>query len=305
MNRTILIIGLLIGCLKISAQQDALFSQYMFNKLLLNPAYAGSKEVLAVDILDRYQWVGIEGAPQTITFAAHTALRNRRIGLGIYAYRDVLGPLTNSGFVGTYSYRLFLGKSRVLSFGLQVGFKMVNFIWLEDYTQQIDQNFDIEQTITPDANFGIYYTTSKFFVGLSSKQLFESMYGKVRTDQNLTYMRFSRHFYGMGGFVFPLSKEFALRPTILAKYVFGAPTQLDFNFSLVYKERFLVGLSYRNDKAVVFLTEFRIMDYLRVGYSFDLYLNGLQTYSKGSHEIRLGFDFELFQPRMLTPRYFF
>jgi type IX secretion system PorP/SprF family membrane protein len=305
MKKIIIILAIVIGSLQMSAQRDALFSQYMFNKLLLNPAYAGSKEVLAIDILNRYQWVGIDGAPQTLTFAAHTALRNRKIGLGIYAYRDVLGPLSNSGFMGTYSYRLIMDKSRILSFGIQIGLRMTNFSWLEGYTQQVDPNFEEEQRLTPDANFGIYYTTSKFFVGLSSKQLFESMYGKVRSDVNLTYMRFSRHFYGMGGFVFPLSEDFALRPSILAKYVYGAPVQMDFNVSMVYKDRFWVGLSYRTEEAVVLLTEFRLARYLRIGYSFDMYLNELQMHNKGTHEIRLGFDFELFQPRMLTPRYFF
>lgn len=287
-------------------QQDPLFSQYMFNKLLVNPAYAGSREILSIDILDRYQWVGIEGAPRTFTFSANTALRNRKVGLGFYVYRDALGPIINQGLQADYAFRIFLDKG-VLALGLQAGFNFFDFTWLEEYTQDPDYMFLEADTkpFSPDANFGIYYNSNRFYVGLSSKHLLQNEYGMVRVEDKNTYMRLAMHFYVMMGYAFTLTDELVLKPSVLAKYVVGAPTQMDINLSLVVRDRFWIGAGYRTEKAVILLTEFRFTHFLRVGYAFDMYLNELQNVNYGTHEIRIGLDFELFQSRMLTPRYFF
>ncbi len=288
------------------AQQDPLFSQYMFNQLLLNPAFAGSKEVLSIDILDRYQWVGIEGAPRTITFGAHTALPNNRVGIGLYAYRDELGPIVNSGFMGTYSYRLLFPNSR-LAFGIQAGFKHMNFEWDKIRVQDPDYVFNQQDNnrLIPDANFGIYYFTNTYYLGISSKQLFQNEYGWTTVNGENTYTRLLMHFYGMAGVAIPVADNITFRPSLLGKFVKHAPPQLDVNASLIFNDVFWIGASYRTEKAIVLLTEIRITPRLRVGYSFDMYLNELQPHNKGSHEIRLGLDIELFQSRMLTPRYFF
>jgi type IX secretion system PorP/SprF family membrane protein len=288
------------------AQQDALYSQYMFNKLLVNPGYAGSKEVLSIDILDRYQWVGIEGAPRTFTIAAHSSMRNRKVGLGMYAYKDQIGPIENKGMMGTYSYRIFF-KESVLSFGVQAGFKFFDIEWLDAYISEPDPLFTFAdiQRVSPDANLGIYYYTPTYFLGISSKQLFQNEYGTVMVNGRSTYTRLSRHFYAMGGTAYELSPFLALRTSMLMKYVAAAPVQVDVNLSVVFADQFWVGFSYRTEKALIFLTEFRLLPYMRVGYSFDYYFNEIATQNKGTHEIRLGLDFELFQSRMLTPRYFF
>ncbi|MDP2238374.1 MAG: type IX secretion system membrane protein PorP/SprF [Bacteroidales bacterium] len=305
MKKIILFAALLMG-MTAYAQQDPLFSQYMFNKLLLNPGYAGSKEVLSIDALDRFQWVGIEGAPRTFTFGAHTALPNNKVGVGLYAYRDVLGPTINQGLMGSYAYRILFPNSK-LSFGLQFGFK--SFVYDRSKVNTLEPDFTFDQAYvqryTPDANFGIYYYSNKFFIGLSSKQLFQNEYGYVMVNGTSTYTRLMRHFYGMAGVAIPISEYVSLRPSFMAKFVKNAPLQLDANVSLVFNDQFWIGMSYRTEKAIIFLTEFRITEKLRVGYSFDMYLNELQPHNKGSHEIRLGLDIELFQSRMLTPRYFF
>lgn len=286
-------------------QQDALFSQYMFNKLLLNPAYAGSKEILAIDVLNRYQWVGIEGAPRTITLGAHTALRNPHIGLGLHAYRDEIGPMVNQGLMATYAYRLIFTNSK-LSFGLQAGFKHLAFLEERMRLQYPDYVFSApENPIIPDVNFGIYYYSDRYFAGLSSKQLLQNEYGISKVNGKNTYTRLLRHFYGLAGTAIPIDDGIIFRPSVLAKFVKNAPLQADFNASVVFKELFWIGMSYRTEKALIFLTEFRLSPKLRVGYSFDYYLNELQPHNKGSHEIRLGLDLELFQLRELTPRYFF
>jgi type IX secretion system PorP/SprF family membrane protein len=286
-------------------QQDPLFSQYMFNKLLVNPAYAGSRENLSIDILDRYQWVGIEGAPNTITLAAHSLLESKKVGLGLYVFRDELGPTINQGIMGTYAYRIQTRRGW-FSFGIQGGIKYFNFDWNAINTRDPDYMFypqDVEK-ITPDVNLGIYYQTPKFFAGLSSKQLLENEYGVGESDGKTTFARLARHYYAMTGFAFPLNDKIIFRPSMLGKFVRNAPLQMDFNASFLFSDLFWVGASFRTEKAVVFLTEFRVTDFMRIGYSFDLYLNELQLHNKGSHEFRLGFDIATRKSRMKTPRYF-
>ena len=301
------ILALLFLLLNLSAfsQQDALFSQYMFNKLLVNPAYAGSREVFTIDLLDRYQWVGIEGAPRTISLAFHTILNNKKVGVGGYFYRDMLGPTIDQGAMATYSYRIRT-ENGWFSFGIQGGIKYFDFDWNVIYTQYPDYLFEPQDVrkITPDANIGFYYQSSRFFGGLSSKQLLENEYGIAEIDGKSTFSRLARHFYGMAGWAFPVNDKMTFRPSALAKYVKNSPVQMDFNASFLFNDLFWLGVSYRTESAIVFLTEFQISKTIRLGYSFDLYLNELQLHNKGSHEFRLGFDLFAKNERMKTPRYF-
>jgi Bacteroidetes-specific putative membrane protein len=287
-------------------QQDPLFTQYMFNKLLVNPAYAGSRENFNFDLLNRKQWVNIDGAPETFTLSGHTAMRNKNVGLGFYVFRDKLGATNNQGFMGTYSYRIFMGKSS-LAFGLQFGLKYFDFDWNAMKLKDPDGLFDPQDVrrITPDANFGIYYQSNKYFLGLSSKQLLQNEYGQTTgKDGSSSFSKLTRHFYMMGGFASHLSEKIIFRPSMMAKYTANAPLQVDLNASFLFGNAFWVGTSFRTGQAITFLTEFRISDRIKLGYSYDLYLNELQPFNYGSHEIRLGFEFPLFEERMRTPRYF-
>ncbi|MEI6748125.1 MAG: type IX secretion system membrane protein PorP/SprF [Bacteroidales bacterium] len=306
MKKLITILAL-FTCSVAIAQQDALFSQYMFNKVVLNAGYTGSREVMSADLTDRYQWVGIEGAPKTITFSMHSPLRNEHIGIGFYVYRDELGPTLDQGFLASYAYRLILPKGK-LSFGIQAGFKYFNIDWnkIDEEVRAADYMFQGTQQnkFTPDANFGIYYYTNRIFAGVSSKQLLQNEYGMVKVDGKSSYSKLLRHFYGMAGMAVPVSDEVLFRPSTLIKYVKNAPLQVDLNASFLIKELFWLGITYRTENALVFLTEFNLAKNLRLGYSYDVYLNQLVHYNKGSHEIRLGFDLDLFRNRMLTPRYF-
>lgn len=297
---------LLFFSLSAFAQQDPLFSQYMFNKLLLNPAYTGSREILTIDMLDRYQWVGIDGAPRTFTVSAQMASRNKKVGMGFYAYRDAIGPTINQGLMASYAYRLQVPRG-YLSFGLQVGIKYFDFDWTQISVEDPDYVFDPQdiQRFTPDANFGIYYQTNRFYAGLSSKQLFQNEYGKAYSGDKTTYTKLLRHFYGMVGTAIPVDEKIVFRPSMLVKFVKNAPLQMDLNASLLFDNVFWIGASYRTEKALVFLTEFRISKTLRVGYSYDIYLGSLLPHNQGSHEIRLGFDLDFYKDRTLTPRFFF
>lgn len=288
------------------AQQDPLFSQYMFNKLALNPAYAGSREALSVDILNRYQWVGIEGAPKTLSASVHTPLANPHIGLGANIYHDEIGNSVYQGALATFAYRIIFPEGR-LSFGLQAGVKYVDFDWtlMRVYDPE-DQMFLGQQKnrVVPDANFGIYYYTNRYYVGFSSKQLLQNQMGEVTINGTTQFTKLMRHFYGIAGAAFPLSDNVVFRPSMLVKFVKDAPPQLDLNASFLLAKTFWVGASYRTEKALSLMTEFNLSRNLKLGYSYDIWFNELRTENKGSHEIRLGLDLDVFQSRMHTPRYF-
>ena len=287
------------------AQQDPLFTQYMFNKLLVNPAYAGSKEVLTVDVLDRTQWVNIDGAPKTLTISAHTALKNKKVGLGVYVYRDVLGATSTQSLMGTYAYRIYMERSS-LAFGLQFGFDYFDFDWNALVLKNPDPVFDPQNVrrMTPDANFGIYYQSHLLYLGISSKQLLSNEFSHVIGDGKSTFSKLTQHFYLMGGFAMPVKDKIVFRPSMMAKYTPHAPLQLDFNMSILFGNIFWVGASYRTAKAITLLTEFKIAERIKLGYSYDLYLNELQPFNYGSHEIRIGFEFPIYETKMHTPRYF-
>jgi type IX secretion system PorP/SprF family membrane protein len=296
---------LLLATASAFAQQDALFSQYRFNKLVINPAYAGTRDVMAFDLLNRYQWVGIEGAPRTITFSGQTPLRNPHVGLGFYLYSDAYGPTTNQGFMGTYAYRIKL-QNGMLAFGLQVGFSYIRIDWDKFIAEDPDIKLQGQERnkIKPDGSFGIFYSTKRFYGGISSTQLMQNEYGMTIRNGMSSYSKLMRHFYAMAGYAFPINEEVVFRPSALIKYVNNAPLQVDIDASFLFNNVFWLGVAYRSKETVIFLTEFNIGNSLRVGYSFDIWLNNFMRYSKGAHEIHIGYDINLVKGRLHSPRYF-
>lgn len=303
--KKLIILFVLFAGLAGFAQQDALFSQYMFNKLTVNPAYAGSREVFSADMVYRYQWVGIPGSPKTLTLGMHAPLRNEHIALGGYIYSDQIGPEVDQGALATYAFRVNLPKGK-LSFGLQGGVKYYSIDWNMIYTEDPDFVFQGNQKskITPDANFGIYYYSNHMYAGISSKHLLQNEYGMVTVDGKKTYSKLLRHFYGMAGLAIPVSDNVIFRPSVLVKYVKNAPWQLDLNASFLFSDLIWLGMTYRTDGDIIFLTELNIGRKYRIGYSYDMNVKDLIHYNSGSHEIRLGLDLDLLKNRMYTPRYF-
>jgi len=296
---------LIIAAASSYAQQNALFSQYMFNKLVINPAYAGSREVMTFDLLNRYQWVGIEGAPRTLTFSGHTPLQNDKMGLGFYLYSDILGPSSDQGLMGTYAYRIRMA-SGTLAFGLHAGFSHISIDWdkLDMDDPAVILQGQGKSKYTPDASLGVFYSTNRFYGGISSTQLLQNEYGMTVKDGSSTYSRLMRHFYVMAGYAYPLSEKVVFRPSLLLKYVNNAPLQFEMDASFLINNTIWLGAAYRSREAVVLLTELNIGHNLRIGYSYDIWFNDLMGYNKGSHEIHIGYDINLIKGRLLNPRYF-
>lgn len=304
--KTLLTSLILLITTTLFAQQDALLSQYMFNKLAVNPGYAGSRELLTADVLYRYQWVSIDGAPKTINASIHSPLTNPHLALGFNVYNDRIGPMNYNGAMATFAYRLIFPKSK-LSFGLQAGVKNSGIVW-NDFNAYDQEDpfltYQVKKQVVPDVNFGIYYYSANFYAGLSSHQLLRNQTLVVETsDGNSQFSKLLTHFYGMTGVAIPLSENVVFRPSLLAKYVKNAPLQLDLNASFLLANTLWLGASYRTEKAVSLITEVTVAQNLRIGYSYDIWINELKAYNRGSHEIRLSFDFNV-SKRMLTPRYF-
>jgi type IX secretion system PorP/SprF family membrane protein len=303
--KNIFLLILLLSGTTAFAQQNALFSQYKFNKLLINPAYAGNSKVLTFDLLNRYQWVGIDGAPRTFTFSGHSPIRNPHVGLGFYVYSDVVGPSSDQGIMGTYAYRIRMQKG-TLAFGLHAGFSHIAIDW--DKLDVEDPAINIQgqgrNRFMPDASFGVFYSSSRFYGGFSSTQLLQNEYGMTFKNGSSSYSRLMRHFYVMAGYAFPVSENLAFRPSALIKYVEHAPIQMELDASFLINNTLWLGAAYRSKEAVVLLAEFNIGHNLRIGYSYDIWMNDLMGYNKGSHEIHIGYDINLLNGRLLNPRYF-
>jgi type IX secretion system PorP/SprF family membrane protein len=287
------------------AQQDGLFSQYMFNKLVINPAYAGSGQVMTFDLLDRYQWTGIEGAPRTLTLSGHTPIRNPHVGLGFYLYSDVAGPVSDLRFMATYAYRIRLDRG-TLAFGLHAGFRSIEMRWDKLIVPDADLQLQGQgkNKITPDASFGIFYSTNQFYGGISSTQLLQNEYNMTIENGISRYSRLMRHFYAMTGFAIPIGEDVIFRPSALVKYVNKAPMQVDLDACFLFHDVFWIGAGYRTKEAVILLTELNIGHNLRIGYAYDIWLEGFRHNTTGSHEIHLGYDINLVKGRIFTPRYF-
>lgn len=305
----ILIFGLAgLGAL---AQQDALYSQYMFNMLVINPAYSGSRDVLSTTACYRYQWVDVPGAPRTLTLSAHTPLRNERVALGLYVYNDEVGPLGDWGVITNYAYHLPVGEEMFLSFGLDFGIHKMSIDWSEANPADEDDYMignSEDGKIKPDANFGLYFYSEQFFVGVSSKHLFENSMTVDDVSGTYTFKSLARHFYLTGGVALPLGDFMVFKPSALLKYTVNAPINVDISTSFLFSKWFWLGASYRTQRnALVFFTEINLGSSLRLGYSYDTYISKFKGYNKGSHEIMLNYEFDLFQNRImrdLDVRYF-
>ncbi len=288
------------------AQQHPMVSQYMFNGLLLNPAYAGSKDYVSTAALYRKQWVDFKGSPETQTISIHGPLKNRRMGLGFSILNDHIGVTNRTDFMGSYAYHIPTGRGK-LALGLQAGAtyfraKLTDLI----YWDQDDEVFaaDIQSNLLPNAGAGIYYYSRNFYAGLSVPQLLDYDPGKSLSFDIKQVPHQTRHYFLHTGYVIEASEDFKIKPSVLVKYVPNAPVEVDMNVNFLFNNIFWIGGSYRTNDAVVALVEYQLTRKLRLGYSYDFTLTELKNYSSGSHEIMLGYDFGYDIMKMKTPRYF-
>ncbi len=291
------------------AQQDVLVSQYMFNNLLVNPGYAGSKRFASATLLYRNQWVKFDGAPNTFVATLHGPTRKRKVGLGLELAADKIGVTSRYDIYANYAYHIALSKKLKLGLGLRGGISYFN-AKLSDLT--VWDSPDVlfapasQSNILPNFGAGAYMYSEKFYMGLSVPELLS--YDATRPislnpGNGLVPKQVRHYFFTMGGAI-EVSPDFVLRPALLIKYSQNTPVEFDFNLNFCIKKILWIGGAYRTGDAAVAMIELQATKKLRIGYAYDFTTSLLKDYSNGSHELMIGYDFGFDIMKIKTPRYF-
>ena len=283
-------------------QQQIMFTQYMFNGLALNPAYAGSHESLSMTALFREQWTGLDGAPATQTLSVHSPIKNQKMGLGLLLLHDKIGVTEQTGAFGSYAYHLPFTNGGKLAMGIQGGFTYFDARFSK--VSASDPTFANGDVIEwqPNVGGGVYYYTQRFYTGFSVPQLIESTFDKDNKDSD---SRLLRHYFLTAGYVLDLNENLKLKPNALVKYVKGAPIEVDLNANLLIKEIVWVGFSWRSFDSVDAILQLQINNRLQLGYAYDFSTsNDIRRVNSGSHEFMLNFRIATTRDRVVTPRYF-
>ncbi|WP_278021174.1 PorP/SprF family type IX secretion system membrane protein [Flavobacterium ginsengisoli] len=295
---------LLIGILKVSAQQESQYTQYMYNTMTINPAYTGTRAVPSIFGLYRAQWIGFEGGPKTANFSVELPITKSGQGLGFSIMNDKIGPSSETNVTISYSYPIQLSADLHMSLGISGTGNFLNV----DYTKLkvFDPNdpFLTGQLskISPNVGAGVYFHTPKWYAGLSVPMILET---KFFDDIQSSMVSKRMHFYAMGGYVFDLNSDLKFKPVAMIKMVEGAPLAVDVSANFLFNDKFTLGAAYRWDAALSGMAGFQVTPQINIGYAYDLETTRLRNYNSGSHEIFLRFDlFTNTKYRLVTPRFF-
>jgi len=292
------------------AQQDSQYTQYMYNTININPAYAGSRPDISLFALHRTQWIGLDGAPITSCASIHAPIKDSNVGLGISFVNDKIGPSDENNIAIDYSYTISISKSSEykLAFGLKGSANLLNI----DYTKlrlydPNDLTFErnIDNKFSPNIGLGFYLYSDYTYLGLSVPNLLETKhYNKYGTILNSILAKELIHYYFILGHVFDMKNEVKFKPSVLLKMVKGAPIQLDFSGNFLINQKFLAGISYRFSSAFSAMVGFQVSNKWFIGYGYDLETTKLANYNSGSHEIFLRYEFFRNNEKIMSPRFF-
>jgi type IX secretion system PorP/SprF family membrane protein len=294
---------------KLFAQTEPMYSQYMYNMLGVNPAYAGNREALSLNFFQRNQWVGIKGAPKTTSISMDQSIKDGKLGWGIQVYDDRLGVEAASGLNGMLSTRIQVSEKGILSGGLSFG--MMNYrINLNDVNNRNNPNdpsfisIDNPSKWNPSLGMGIYYNTDRFYAGLATPSIlkarlasYENMITSIQTSNAF-------HLFANAGYVFDINEDVKLKPSTMVKMVSGAPIETDINLNVWLKDLLGFGASYRTGDAFVGMVELQATSNLRFGYAYDLPFNPLKYFTRGSNELMLRYEFGNNKTKIKSTRYF-
>lgn len=286
------------------AQQDAQFTQYMYNTVNINPAYAGSRGALSVFGLYRTQWIGLDGAPETSSFSVNTPVGNN-IGLGVSIVNDKIGPTNENNISADFSYSIQTSATAKLSFGIKGSANIFKLdptkLRLENQGDPQFQDFD--NKFTPNVGAGVYWHTDKAYVGLSVPNFIQT---NRYDDNDVAIYKDQINYYFIAGYVFDLDhyQTIKFKPALLAKVVEGSPLQVDASANCMFNDKFVIGVAYRWSASLSALAGFQITDSLYLGYAYDRETTELVHYNSGSHEIFLRFEFLNKYGRITSPRFF-
>ena len=305
-----IILLILLGIFSANAQQDPQYTQYMYNTQVVNPAYAGSRDVLSFGLLYRTQWVGFDGAPKTVTFTGDTPIGTLdNMGLGLSIVRDEIGPAIESNINIDYSYTINTSDNAELSFGMKAGIGLldVDFTKLNIFDPGDVFEDNIDNKLQPQIGAGVYYNTEKFYAGLSVPNFLTTKHFDASsiTNPNVETLAAERlHYFLIAGYVFDLSDNLKFKPATLAKVVSGSPLQVDVSANFLLYEKVTLGVSYRWSAAISALVGFQATDEIFIGFAYDYQSTDIEDYSDGSYEFMIRFDIFNKPDRVLSPRFF-
>lgn len=304
---------LLVSVTTLYAQQDAQYTQYMYNTMSVNPAYAGSRGQFSAAALYRSQWVGLDGSPETFTLNLHSPIRNSRLGYGLSIVKDNIGDgvVSETYLDAVLSYTIDVSLEGKLSFGLKAGGNILNldFNGLRNFDVEPVNTDNIENRFSPNVGLGIYYHTNKFYAGLSAPNLLQTEHfdNSQRDANSVQFLSKERiNFYLITGYVFDLNGSLKFKPALLTKVVGGAPLQIDASASFMFNDKFSFGVAYRWDAALSGLVGFQITDQLMLGLAYDretTALGGTQ-FNDGSFEVFLRYELVKSFRKLVSPRFF-
>ncbi|MBE0390433.1 type IX secretion system PorP/SprF family membrane protein [Flavobacterium sp. 7E] len=284
------------------AQQDAQYTQYMYNTVNINPAYAGSRGVLSIFALHRTQWVGLDGAPTTNAVSLNTPLNSSRLGLGVSIVNDKIGPTHENTISADLAYTIPTSETWKLSFGLKATGNLFDLDVSRLNPVDSDPNLqNYSNKFTPNIGAGLYWHSSKAYLGLSVPNFIET---NRYDDNEIAIYKEKINYYLIAGYVFDLNYNLKFKPAILTKVVEGAPLQIDLSTNFMYNDKFTLGLAYRWSASVSAMAGFQVSNGLYIGYGYDLETTKLENYNSGSHEIFLRFELFKNNKRINTPRFF-
>lgn len=307
-HKIIFTVFILMICITVAkSQQDPMFTQYMFNQLTVNPGYAGSAEVANIMVLNRQQWVGMDGAPKTTNINADAPIPKIDCGVGVSLLVDKIGPTKQTGFYVDYSYQLKVSEKAKLGMGLKAGFTYYKANLLDINTID-DNDVAFARNIDGDvkANFGLgfFYHTNNFYAGFSIPKLLNNDLTTGNSVNNEKLSLSERHYYLIAGKVFVLSETLKFKPSLLTKISKGAPMQVDLTANFILYDKFWIGAMYRIGSAFGAMIQVQLMKTLRIGYAYDYTTTYLNRFNSGTHEIMVSFDFYTGKNKIRSPRYF-
>jgi len=289
------------------AQQDPMYTQYMFNTQTINPAYAGTWESLGFLVLGRQQWVGFEGAPQTYTFSFQAPMRNEKVALGLNLISDKVGLEKRFGMFADYSYLVRMNFKTNLRLGLKGGFTNYsnNLQAYQLYPNGLNDPLfqgEIDTKFMPNFGIGAFLYNKNYYVGFSIPKI---VYNEPKNNyNNYSVQAELRHYFLIAGVVLDINEYLAFKPTFLSKVTMGAPVEFDFSANFLLKERLWLGAMYRTGDSFGFIAQWVFNRKLRIGYAVDFTTTKLQNHHNGSHEIMVSYELKFLKEKVVSPRYF-